>query len=180
MASEHLPALRNFELNPPKIPKSSCFSYGPGWIWAMGSGASRGRQHGVTSPLHPPGVGTNEKMLWISTGDAEGLETQVWEPPDTPILPTSRLQGGWQRWLPLRAGAAGGRGGGEEMPKKPRSGEWMSLLQRTASSLLPPRLSASKPPLRQEPNHACIKTFLEAAVGLGGVLPSGLIFSLIP
>lgn len=171
MASEHLPALRNFELNPPKIPESSCFSYGPGWIRAMGSGASWGRQRGVTSPLHPPGVGTNEKMLWISTGDAEGLGTQVWEPQDTPILPTSRLQGGWQRWLPLRAGTAGG-GGGEEMPKKPRRGEWMSLLQRTASPLLPPRLSASKPPFRQEPNHASIKTFLEAAVGLWGFYPA--------
>lgn len=129
LGSEHLPTSRNLELTLPKITKSSCFGYGPGWLRAVGSGVPWGCQPGVISSLHLPGVGTDEKVLWMSAGDAEGWGHRSGSPQTPQFSPPASCRGAGS------GGKLGLPGGGDA--RRPRRGELMSLLQRTGSSLLP-------------------------------------------
>lgn len=88
----------------------------------MGSRAPWGCQPGIISPLHPPGAGTDEKVLWMLAGDAEGWGHRSGSPWTPQFSPPASC-----RW-------AGGGGChcepgllGEEMPKGQE--ELMSLLQ---------------------------------------------------
>lgn len=129
LGSEHLPASRNLELTLPKITKFLLF-----WLWlrATGSGVSWGCQPGVIASLHPPGVGTDEKVLWMSAGDAEGWGHRSGSPQTPQFSPPASCRGAGSGGCHCKPGLPGGGNA-----RRPKRGELMSLLQRTGSSLLP-------------------------------------------